>query len=133
MAELYPILVHCQTMVSLNTLLSVFHVRCRQPIRIEYYVTQKPRELSTKVQVPIFYGRLRLERVNLINVIRWGTALQCNKTGNTTAILQDWELFSNVSRTGYISAVFYDWEKLSNVIGRDMTQQCYKIRNSSAM
>ena len=58
MAELYPILVHCRTMVYLNTLLSVLAQRCRQPIRIEYYVTQEPQNLSTTVQGPMFYGRL---------------------------------------------------------------------------
>ena len=58
MDELYPILVHCRTMVYHNTMLSVFALRCRQPIRIEYYITQKPRKLSTTVQAPLFYGRL---------------------------------------------------------------------------
>ena len=57
-AELYPIIVYCRTMVYLKTLLLVFAQRCRQPIRIEYYVTQKPRHLLTTVQVPMFYGRL---------------------------------------------------------------------------
>ena len=57
MAELYPILVHCRTMVYLNTLLSVFTKRCRQPIRIEYYVTRKPRELSTRVKISMVFGR----------------------------------------------------------------------------
>ena len=106
LAELYPILVHCPTLVYLNTLLSAFTLRCRQPIRIEDYVTQRPRELSTKVQVPTFYDRL--ERVD------YGIAQQCDKTDNTTAIFQDWELFSNV-------------------IKQRIHQQCFKIGNSSAM
>ena len=39
-AELYPISVHCRTMVDLNILMSTFAKRCRQPIRIGYFVTQ---------------------------------------------------------------------------------------------
>ena len=38
--ELYLILVHCRTMAYLKILLSALAKRCRQPIRIEYYVSQ---------------------------------------------------------------------------------------------
>ena len=58
MAELYPILVHCRTIVYRKTMLSFFTYRCRQPIRIVYYVTRKPRDLSTRVPVPMLYDRL---------------------------------------------------------------------------
>ena len=45
---------------------------------------------------------------------KMGTAQQCNKTGNTTAIFQDWELFINVVR-------------------QSIHQQCLKTGNSLAM
>ena len=67
MAEIYPILVRCRFMVYLKTLMSVFLKRCWQSTTIEYYVTQKPRKLST--------------RVNVSNVSRLEAFQQCNKTG----------------------------------------------------
>ena len=50
----------------------------------------------------------------LSNVERWGTAQQCNKTGNTSAMFQDWELFSKVIRQG-------------------IRQQSFRIKNSLKM
>ena len=55
MAELYPILIHSQSIPYLNTLQSaasqirVLRNTSRQQIRIEYYVK---RELSARVEVP---------------------------------------------------------------------------------
>ena len=46
--------------------------------------------------------------------MKWETAQECNKTGNTTAIFQDWELFSNV-------------------IKERIHQHCFKVGNGSAM
>ena len=57
---------------------------------------------------------MQKDEICLSNVIRLGTAQQCNETG-------------------YTSALFYDWEKLSKVVRQDMTQQGYKGGNSSAM
>ena len=54
------------------------------------------------------------KKVCLSGFIKWGTAEQCKKTGNTTAMFQDWEHLGNVLRQG-------------------IRRQCYKIRNSSAM
>ena len=51
---------------------------------IEYYVTQKPRELSTRVQVPMFYGNL--ERVDW-EYLRLGIAQQDNETRYDSAML----------------------------------------------
>ena len=48
------------------------------------------------------------------NVLRLGTALKCNKSGNTTAVYQDSEHLSIVMRQG-------------------VPQHCFKIGNRSAM
>ena len=50
-AELYPILLHYRSIPCLFTVQSFFAKICRPPISSEYYVTQKPRELSTKPRV----------------------------------------------------------------------------------
>ena len=53
------------------------------------------------------------DKVYVSNVLRLGTAQQCNKTGYTLVVFQDWELFSNVIRQG-------------------IHRQCFRIWNSSA-
>ena len=50
----------------------------------------------------------------LSNVIRLGTAQQCNMTK-------------------YTSAKFQDWENLSSVIRQGIREECFKIGNSSAL
>ena len=57
---------------------------------------------------------MQYDKVYVSNVSKLGIAQQCNKTGCTSTMFQDWELLSNVTRF-------------------DLPQQCVRIRYRPAM